>query len=142
MADWNFDQGKGSVLRDVSGNGNDGTVHGAKWVKVGQGISTFGELPAAVGILSEAVRRFPEDHSAHWALGITLHMLGRQADAARYLEQALRLHPNDPSIESRLATTYGLMGRDPALKKRAVALFEKALASRPHDWESWAFYGR
>jgi hypothetical protein len=31
VAEWNFDEGAGSVLHDSSGNGNDGTIHGATW---------------------------------------------------------------------------------------------------------------
>ena len=27
-----FDEGKGNTVKDLSGNGNDGTIHGAKWV--------------------------------------------------------------------------------------------------------------
>lgn len=29
---WMFDEGKGNVVKDASGNGNDGEVKGAKWV--------------------------------------------------------------------------------------------------------------
>ncbi len=32
VAYWNFDEGSGDVLHDVSGNGNDGTIYGATWV--------------------------------------------------------------------------------------------------------------
>ena len=28
---WNFDEGNGNVLTDLSGNGNDGTIYGAEW---------------------------------------------------------------------------------------------------------------
>jgi len=31
VAEWRFDEGAGSVLHDSSGNGNDGTIHGASW---------------------------------------------------------------------------------------------------------------
>ena len=34
---WTFDEGKGDVLRDRSGNGNHGKIHGAKWIKNGEG---------------------------------------------------------------------------------------------------------
>ena len=34
---WDFDEGKGSMLHDRSGNGNDGKIRGAKWVKAGKG---------------------------------------------------------------------------------------------------------
>ncbi len=32
VAYWNFDEGSGNVLHDVSGHGNDGTIYGATWV--------------------------------------------------------------------------------------------------------------
>jgi hypothetical protein len=31
VAHWDFDEGSGDVLHDVSGNGNDGTIYGATW---------------------------------------------------------------------------------------------------------------
>jgi len=34
---WDFDEGKGNVLHDRSGNENHGKIHGATWVKRGQG---------------------------------------------------------------------------------------------------------
>ena len=37
VAHWNFDDGKGDVLHDRSGNNNHGKIHGAKWVKSGKG---------------------------------------------------------------------------------------------------------
>ena len=37
VAYWRFDEGKGAALHDRSGNGNDGTIKGAKWVKNGDG---------------------------------------------------------------------------------------------------------
>ena len=32
VAEWHFDEGAGNILKDSSGNGNDGTVYGATWV--------------------------------------------------------------------------------------------------------------
>lgn len=32
VASWNFDEGKGEILKDASGNGNEGEIYGAKWV--------------------------------------------------------------------------------------------------------------
>ena len=34
LALYNFDENSGSVLKDASGNGNDGTIHGATWMKI------------------------------------------------------------------------------------------------------------
>jgi hypothetical protein len=41
---WHFDEGSGSVARDSSGNGNNGTIYGATWVigKNGQALSFNG----------------------------------------------------------------------------------------------------
>jgi len=33
VAKWHFDEGSGSVLKDSSGNGNDGVIYGATWVE-------------------------------------------------------------------------------------------------------------
>ena len=38
MAYWRFDEGSGDVVNDSSGNGNNGTVHGAEW-----GIGQYGQ---------------------------------------------------------------------------------------------------
>ncbi|MCP4607982.1 MAG: LamG domain-containing protein [Planctomycetes bacterium] len=35
-AHWKFDDGFGDVAFDISGNGNDGTIHGATWVEEGK----------------------------------------------------------------------------------------------------------
>jgi len=44
VAEWHFDEGYGSVLKDSSGNGNDGTIYGATWVdgKFGKALSFDG----------------------------------------------------------------------------------------------------
>ncbi|MBU4122855.1 hypothetical protein KJ959_04155 [bacterium] len=44
IAHWNFDEGQGSLLHDISGNGNDGTIYGASWTegKYGQALSFDG----------------------------------------------------------------------------------------------------
>jgi len=44
VAEWHFDEGSGSVLKDSSGNGNDGVIHGATWVegKYGKALSFDG----------------------------------------------------------------------------------------------------
>jgi uncharacterized repeat protein (TIGR01451 family)/PGF-CTERM protein len=44
VAEWHFDEGSGNVLKDSSGNGNDGTIYGATWVegKFGQALSFDG----------------------------------------------------------------------------------------------------
>ncbi|MFQ6063646.1 MAG: LamG-like jellyroll fold domain-containing protein, partial [Methanosarcinales archaeon] len=45
VAEWHFDEGKGNIVKDTSGNGNDGTIHGATWVdgKYGKALSFDGK---------------------------------------------------------------------------------------------------
>jgi hypothetical protein len=45
LARWNFDEGMGTTLRDVTGNGNEGTIAGAGWVngKIGGALSFDGK---------------------------------------------------------------------------------------------------
>jgi len=40
VAHYNFDEGTGQVLRDASGNGNDGQIHGARYIRRGRGIAS------------------------------------------------------------------------------------------------------
>ncbi len=44
VAEWHFDEGSGIVVKDSSGNRNDGTIHGATWVdgKFGKALSFDG----------------------------------------------------------------------------------------------------
>ena len=37
VAHWGFEEGRGEVLADESGNNNHGAIHGAKWIKSGEG---------------------------------------------------------------------------------------------------------
>ncbi len=39
LAEWNFDEGKGTVAKDSSGNGHDATLYGATWAKQGDGFA-------------------------------------------------------------------------------------------------------
>jgi hypothetical protein len=46
VAYWPFDEGKGKDAKDASGNGNDGTINGAKWVsgKFGEALEFDGNF--------------------------------------------------------------------------------------------------
>jgi hypothetical protein len=33
VAEWHFDEGSGNIVKDSSGNGNDGTIYGAAWAQ-------------------------------------------------------------------------------------------------------------
>ena len=47
LAEWKFDEGKGDVAGDSSGNGRDAKVFGAKWVKHGDGLALVLDGPDA-----------------------------------------------------------------------------------------------
>ena len=57
VAEWHFDEGSGSVLKDSSGNGNDGVIYGATWVdgKYGKalsfdGVDDYVEVPGSTSL--------------------------------------------------------------------------------------------
>jgi hypothetical protein len=60
MAYWNLDEGAGTVVRDRSGNGNHGTVHGATWTQGRykgalefNGVDNYVEVPASESLAIE-----------------------------------------------------------------------------------------
>jgi chitodextrinase len=67
VAAYNFDQGGSSVLTDVSGNGNNGTISNASWVSTGK----FGGALSFKGSLNSFVR-VPDSASLHLTAGMTL----------------------------------------------------------------------
>ena len=76
VAGWSFDAGAGSVLADVSGNGNNGVVSGATWVpgKFGSALS-FNGLSDVVQVASSA--------SLNLSSGMTLAAWIRPSVASR-----------------------------------------------------------
>jgi PGF-CTERM protein/uncharacterized repeat protein (TIGR01451 family) len=57
VAEWHFDEGSGGVVKDSSGNGNDGTIHGAKWVdgKYGKALEFDGKDYVDAGRQTELI---------------------------------------------------------------------------------------
>jgi TolB protein len=53
VAEWHFDENSGNILRDTSGNGNNGTIYGANWTSDGKlgsalqfdGVDDYVEVP-------------------------------------------------------------------------------------------------
>jgi hypothetical protein len=68
VAHWDFNEGAGSVLHDRSGNGNDGKIIEARWVKVGTGSGLqFGRTGSYVDFGDNATLKLSGDCSfAAW----------------------------------------------------------------------------
>jgi len=66
VAAYNFDQGSGNILTDVSGNGNHGTISNASWVSTGK----FGGALSFNG--TNSLVTIPDAPSLHLTTGMTL----------------------------------------------------------------------
>ncbi len=55
---WAFDEGTGNKVKDLSGNGNDGTISGAKWVdgKFGKALEFHGDGDQVAHVVTTGVR--------------------------------------------------------------------------------------
>jgi hypothetical protein len=67
VAAYNFDQGSGNVLTDVSGNGNNGTITNASWVNTGK----YGGALSFSGTVNSLVT-IADSPSLHLTSGMTL----------------------------------------------------------------------
>ncbi len=66
VAAYSFDEGTGTMLRDSSGNGNNGTIHGATWTAFGQyGSALIFDGASSVVTINDSV-------SLHLTNGVTL----------------------------------------------------------------------
>ena len=56
VAEWHFDEGSGNVVKDSSGNGNDGIIYGASWVdgKFGKALSFDGKDDSIKNVWNQA----------------------------------------------------------------------------------------
>ncbi len=63
LAHYTFEEGAGAVLKDHSGNGNDGTIHGAKWVKTDAGTALSFKPGEYVDVGSKPEFNLPGDRA-------------------------------------------------------------------------------
>ena len=79
MGMWLFNEGKGGTAADTSGNGNDGEIHGAKWVdgKFGKALEFDG-----VGNWVEVPHSNTVGFKAGVSFTITLHFKGTKVAGA------------------------------------------------------------
>jgi len=78
MALYHFDEGTGDVLKDSSGNGHDGKIVGAKWVRVDE----------ELGVVARSTDD-PDRRAAEWVLGIGGQQLTLSVDGKSREVQAV-----------------------------------------------------
>jgi hypothetical protein len=89
IAHWKFDEGKGNIAYDSSGNGNNGTIYGAQWVqgKFGSalsfdGVDDYVDIPTFPSqnkksiTISLWIKPLKEGHGTGWANSDTIIYIG------------------------------------------------------------------
>jgi hypothetical protein len=108
IAVYHFDEGAGRILRDSSGNGHDGEIHGANWVGADEirhqaaiGLAGFGRQ--AVDVLIEELKH--ANPVVRLKSAMALAMIGTDAQQAI---PALKIALEDPDRNVRAAATEAL----------------------------------
>ena len=87
MALYHFDEGSGDVLKDSSGNGHDGKIVGAKWVKIDEGVG-----------VADAVADDPDRRAAEWVLGIGGKVVILEDGEERWISTAASIPQGDFTV--------------------------------------------
>jgi len=99
-------------------------------------------LPAAI-VQYEATLRLKPDHArAHYALGVALLRVGRNAEAVPHFEAAIRLEPGNNLVVANASYLLGVeFMRSPTRASAAAALFAAAVRLKPEVAETRNAYG-
>jgi serine/threonine-protein kinase len=80
-------------------------------------------LAAAETANREAVRLRPDDASAHFSLGVALHIQGKLDQARVEYIDAIRLQPGNPAVHDNLSELLGRQGKvDEAIAEHRIAI--------------------
>ncbi|MHB1311032.1 MAG: tetratricopeptide repeat protein [Gemmatimonadaceae bacterium] len=89
-------------------------------------------LPAAIVQYEETLRLKPDHARAHYALGVALLRVGRNAESVPHFEAALRLEPGNNLLVANASYLLGVeYMRTPARAAEAAALFAEAVRRKP-----------
>ena len=104
------------------------------WVRLSEGLARSGNTADAVGILQNAVRRYPGDAQLWVALGNALvdHSRGLTPPAELAYRRAVEVVPGHPAAPF----FYGLALARSGDREAAVELWKRILAAAPRD-ASW-----
>lgn len=95
-------------------------------------------LDAAEHALRAALSASPDHPELLRLLGLTLRLVGRNADALTHLRRAAAQRPDDPLIQNGLATALDACGEHDA----ALDAFRRACELAPGSAELWANFGK
>lgn len=106
-------------------------------VLVAQGVVAYdqGRYDEALGLLSQARDRNPQNARGLYYLGLTYLALKQPSEAANALEAARQVQPSDPSINYQLGVAYFTAGR----YDEASPLLEQAYQGNPAS-ENLGYY--
>ncbi|MBK8915128.1 MAG: tetratricopeptide repeat protein [Phycisphaerales bacterium] len=91
------------------------------------------DLQASEPLWRMVLEREPDDAGALFALGETLHRLGRPADAVPFYDRLVQKHPDD----ARYWNNYGSALLESRRAEEAVEKIQKALELDPSDAKAW-----
>jgi hypothetical protein len=133
IAHWTFDEGIGSTLRDISGNGHDGSIVGAVW---------------DTGVSGTALRfNGAGDHVvvAHHDMFSNLSAITVEAwvwvetHSNEYMAVVGRWGPASHSDDSWKIVGYGLYGHRMAFQTSTGSYFRTALTGAPMEVGQWVY---
>jgi tetratricopeptide (TPR) repeat protein len=88
-----------------------------------------GDAERAIAELQDLIKRYPDEKTAHYRLGLLYDARGDYAQAVGYLETALTIDPMYQQAINRLAYTYDRMGR----YEDAIGAINRYLALSPNE---------
>ena len=115
IAHWSFDEGSGEVLHDQSGNRHDGAIHGASWVRVGDGFGLqFGANKSFVDFGNVAALRRSGDFTfSAWVKPMAETFPDKNANWHLFTWEEYRLSGFNCRIDGRSGRIYARSSQGP-----------------------------
>lgn len=121
------------VVRKMKKKSEEVWEHSFRLKQLGKTAWEKEEYEEAMGYFTEAVALIPEDHEAHFGLGIVFMRMDKPEEAARYFENALSLQPDYVDAMDNLGAFYAEKG----CFAQAERLHSKAVKLAPGRASAW-----